>query len=842
MPDLNPPVQTTPHLALPLPGDRTMLDDVPLLREALGKLDAFALRLDTLLNSDDVTLDELQELVAAIKANRGDILDLVASKLSIETFNTYRAEFDQVLDDFSEYMAAQIAAQNTAVDQTIAQAVLKTGSTMTGPLTLSGDPDQPSHAARRSWVETKVQDMATSLSTLLAPKIGDIVQAVAPPDSTWKLCNGAVLLKSAYPDLFARIGYLPNTFATTAPLSGGELPAPSVATGASTWAGIVGGNGIYVALPGAKPETSMTTQSGSSSGYWTSLDGMRWTRREMPSVRAWTALTFAAGLFVAVSNVFNADSSTVWTSPDGITWTNRTPAGATTSHQLLNVAYGAGLFVATGKANTLWTSPNGITWTIRAPASLYTDHLIFGNGVFVGYNASQSTYFTSTDGIAWVSRTHSFYVGYNSPMYFLNGKFTVLRGDTSFMGTSTDGVTWTSVQIPVSAQWAFFRDGFYYWGSGSTAYRSTAANPLTYTAFTSPVFSFGSQFLQAGDITLGVSRQGGGYITPDGASWTTSLVPAWATAQIFAGGKFIALPGGSDVGYVSTDAQNWKPVKLPFAGLWTDIAYDGTKYIAITAATTGTQYISSPDGVVWTLRTFPSSILFRGIAYGAGRWVMTSDSFAWQSADGISGWTAYQGLTGLQNSYWGKPWYGEGIGFVIFSATSDGFAGWSADGVTWSPFVTPVGAASTSTAYLTFTKAVYGNGRFIASTTSPTFPLWVSLDGRLWAPIDLPVIAAQANVGLMTFGDGMFVITHQPGGTVRFLLSRDAVNWTIRQTRQTSVQGMSLGNRRLALGTQFGDVISLSNYKDATEFALPELIPPASPGLTKLDYYMKAAA
>lgn len=72
---------TTTHLALPLPHPSNSLeDDVLRLRSALGGIDSKFQALDALLQSDDATLDQVQELVNAIKENRGDILDLLSGK------------------------------------------------------------------------------------------------------------------------------------------------------------------------------------------------------------------------------------------------------------------------------------------------------------------------------------------------------------------------------------------------------------------------------------------------------------------------------------------------------------------------------------------------------------------------------------------------------------------------------------------------------------------------------------------------------------------------------------------------------------------------------------------
>lgn len=73
--------ETTAHLALQLPHPSNSLeDDVLRLRAALGSIDSKFLALDTLLQSNDTTLDQVQELVNAIKENASDILGLLLDK------------------------------------------------------------------------------------------------------------------------------------------------------------------------------------------------------------------------------------------------------------------------------------------------------------------------------------------------------------------------------------------------------------------------------------------------------------------------------------------------------------------------------------------------------------------------------------------------------------------------------------------------------------------------------------------------------------------------------------------------------------------------------------------
>lgn len=111
--------QTTPHLGLPLPHpDNSLEDDVPRIRAALAVLDHKVEALDMLLHSDDLTLDTVQELVAAIKAARSDIgavNTLVAEQLAIQ-----EANLSNRLTIQSAAIDSQLAGQQSAVNTQLA--------------------------------------------------------------------------------------------------------------------------------------------------------------------------------------------------------------------------------------------------------------------------------------------------------------------------------------------------------------------------------------------------------------------------------------------------------------------------------------------------------------------------------------------------------------------------------------------------------------------------------------------------------------------------------------------------------------------------------------------------
>lgn len=92
--------ETTQHLGLQLPHPTNSLeDDVLRLRSAFNAIDAKFQALDAMLASDDVSLNTIQELVDAIKADALDLLDHVGSGGTVHAAaTTTEAGFMSALD------------------------------------------------------------------------------------------------------------------------------------------------------------------------------------------------------------------------------------------------------------------------------------------------------------------------------------------------------------------------------------------------------------------------------------------------------------------------------------------------------------------------------------------------------------------------------------------------------------------------------------------------------------------------------------------------------------------------------------------------------------------------
>jgi outer membrane protein OmpA-like peptidoglycan-associated protein len=175
---------------------------------------------------------------------------------------------------------------------------------------------------------------------------------------------------------------------TTRPISAASLIWTSVTYGT------VAGVGIYVAV--AWECLGFSCTSATPWRVMTSPNGINWTLRNVPAANYWESVTFANGLFVAVSS--SGTNNRAMTSPDGITWTSRTAAVGGNE-----ITYGGGQFVAVGAAGAVMTSPDGITWTtqvkpVGAPG-MYG--IAYGGGQYVAVAISGDVIMTSPDGIIW---------------------------------------------------------------------------------------------------------------------------------------------------------------------------------------------------------------------------------------------------------------------------------------------------------------------------------------------------------------------------------------------------------------------------------------------------------
>ena len=109
----------------------------------------------------------------------------------------------------------------------------------------------------------------------------------------------------------------------------------------------------------------------------------------------------------------------------------------------LDVTYGAGKFVAAGRAENVAVSTDGMEWTTEAlPEGTSLESNAYGNGVFVGAGVN-ARLVRSANAINWeIVKENDKTAGRYRGISYTNGLF-IAGGDKGLLYTSPDGITWT---------------------------------------------------------------------------------------------------------------------------------------------------------------------------------------------------------------------------------------------------------------------------------------------------------------------------------------------------------------------------------------------------------------
>jgi hypothetical protein len=224
-------------------------------------------------------------------------------------------------------------------------------------------------------------------------------------------------------------------------------------------ADIIYAQGRFIAIgSGAKPgEPTLIVSS----------NGVDWTRIISSARFSLRSITYGSnGLFVAVGRTDIYDGAHmpgVITSTNGTNWiffpTFGLQNGAKTN--LEYVTYANGLFVAVGDFGVVATSYDGTNWaTHTTPTSFPLTSVAYGNGLWLATGpkqpdggplpSSQGPQLISTDGTNWVQLNAAFNA---LQIIYANGLFVAIAGDTFTANLqpirySLDGTNWFNVSEP----------------------------------------------------------------------------------------------------------------------------------------------------------------------------------------------------------------------------------------------------------------------------------------------------------------------------------------------------------------------------------------------------------
>ncbi|MEW6158760.1 MAG: hypothetical protein AB1813_15145 [Verrucomicrobiota bacterium] len=168
--------------------------------------------------------------------------------------------------------------------------------------------------------------------------------------------------------------------------------------------------------------------------FWSSADGLNWTRRSVLGPGVILSVTHGQGKYVAVASEPDFNSQ-FWISTDAENWTR----GSGIAGHDLQVRFEAGQFFAFGSPGAIWSSPNANDWVLRAsfPFGEFRD-LVRVHGMLVA--AGPRIAAVSHDGLSWTSARLNLDLQALAPAG--NQVLAIHAGSRPAVYSSTDGLNW----------------------------------------------------------------------------------------------------------------------------------------------------------------------------------------------------------------------------------------------------------------------------------------------------------------------------------------------------------------------------------------------------------------
>jgi hypothetical protein len=335
--------------------------------------------------------------------------------------------------------------------------------------------------------------------------------------------------------------------------------------------------------------------------------------------------------------------------------------------------------------STVSYTTNGSSWTsVAANVSPYPVSVAAGGGVAlcVGSGISRST----NNGSSWTNLNTTYGNPYGLPrgIAYGGGRWVVNISESFFypdgtvatngpkIGYSTDLSSWTAVSLNSLTpgnnltSMSYANGKFWTWGQSSCLLSSSDA--VTWSKSTGTISNAVYTVVGDGSSTL-VAPTGGSsdyyYSTNNGSSWTaatwTSSAPMYGAA--FGSGRFVAVgwngAGQARIAY-GTNGSSWTFINAPAGtdNVLTGVTWSsGANLFLATMNGSNNKYLTSPDGINWTLRTAPTNVKFYNqsghvlgdaLGFVIDYAVHSQHGYGgWQSTDGIN-WTSFGslGITG----------------------------------------------------------------------------------------------------------------------------------------------------------------------------------------------------
>jgi len=518
------------------------------------------------------------------------------------------------------------------------------------------------------------------------------------------------------------------------------------------WTGIAFGNGLFVAV----------ARTGNSNRIMFSTDGFTW--NIPPNITSqdllnydWVSIVYSEPTgFVAIS-----EYGDVAISQDGLTWRGPVFSGLQSNVKWKSLVYGD-KFVAIGQYDntaitvTAISTNNAESWYDYREISQFNSHSIcYGNGqyVLVGQSLQSFRYgvFYSDNGTNWDAHIGHMPIRdeYGSSVYNVTFRRVFYGNNRFILTTDNDRYTDTPLISEDLSTW-----------------ERTYANGLNirYSSVESMCYAEGLfvGFTDGTYNTVGIEYKDDDYYDPWGYIRADYGIDG-IDDICYGAGKYVAIY--SDTIMVSEDSVNWTMYRSPV--YLSTICYANDMFVAVGDYNSG---VISTDGINWEIITLPSvsGISWKSITWGKNMFVVVGHNGG-RTAGGVI--TSIDGRTWvinnasvLTNKALVKVTFGNGVFVAIAYNNRLGIT--STNGVNWSE--------TNLTLSTSWTDIAYGNGRFVAVSTSPGNTAAVSTDGITWT------ISAgfSFDCEAVAYGNGMFLaLPSWPGTSYIGFYSFDGLKW-----------------------------------------------------------------
>ena len=455
----------------------------------------------------------------------------------------------------------------------------------------------------------------------------------------------------------------------------------------------------------------------------TSTNGLEWSYTSNTPPYQLYAVTFGMNLFVAVGNRI------IRTSPDGITWTTRSSPFTS----LRGVAYGNGMFIAVGYSGSVMTSNDGTNWVTRSSVNNTLGGITFANNIFVAIPEYNNNVLTTANGLSW---SYRFFGGTTITLYSVahgsNGF--VVMGD-QMTTTSTDGTNWIRHNNlnPVEFDGITSANGIYA-ATGVGGAIQTSTDGINWASQTGRQNDLNAVTYGHGRF-VAVGKLGTILSSSNGVSWETNDS---GTSNYFievrcCNDKFIAFGiryNGSGSIVRSTNGVHWVSCTGGEDNWMNGVAYGAGVYVAVGS---GGTILTSTNAEHWNAQISGTTAGLYGIAFGLGQFIVVGDGGTMLSSTNGEVWTPRNNGSNPVSRiiFAGGQFVAVGGDYGLKSTIMT-----STNGIDWQSQESP-------TTY-TLWDVAYGNGQFLALTSTSIPMILHSTDGLVWktstpANVDWPI-------------------------------------------------------------------------------------------------------